>query len=287
MPFLLGRYGAFDETWWQLYLSWRAYFFLVPWLGLCLALNGRKGSTEKKMLSALAALISLAFLLALLAKKNWAYHLLVVDTLCCLGIALLATLVRPAGAHKLPKAALVFLPLAALYSSSEMSYFGVPATIRFARQAYKEKLIALLRSAAPGEQVVIFAAEPFSIYPELLNHGLWPGTRYPILYPLAFFNGTAARRELLRTRYPAPSDLEPAERIFVERVREDLVKNKPALLVFRKRFTPYLPNDFNSFEYAKSVGWIGPLRGCYRIAVDDSEFLVWKLDPRAPAVPPP
>ena len=101
------------------------------------------------------------------------------------------------------------------------------------------------RRRFPGDKVVVFSPDPALSYPGFVERGLLPGTRYLMMYPLAFFDQTG----------------DPREQKFVEDVAEDLYKNKPRFLYFPVSRS-HLPAGFNIFDYARRAsGWVQSHQG--------------------------
>ena len=266
VPFVLDRYYTFGFPWFVFrHALLRSLIFLI-----FIAL-GRRSTRPADQILVPIALTGLACLaIAIFQGMGFSYHFIPMDFLLCFGIPVLFGTLRKSWMG-FATAALVL----ALLGRSVFHQSLVP------RLAHDRALIMdeLEQLTQPGEKIMLFTSNITYLYPAILLYGLQPGTRYLNYFPIAFFNNTKDRRQLLATHYPQPSELEPAEKIFVKRVADDLKSYKTTWLFFPKPATLmnlFVAPEFDSFEYFKSTGLLAQIQEHYNLAVDDENFLIFR-----------
>lgn len=129
-----------------------------------------------------------------------------------------------------------------------------------------------------GDKIVVFSATPAYLYPYITQMGYWPGTRYMFHFPLVFFNSRYTTDLQKPYPYKTLEQMVEGERQYVERVQEDVEKNKPKMLAFasnRHKFS-FLPANFDVFEYFKVNGSWDKWKPYYEFSYKEHDIVVFK-----------
>ena len=185
--------GILEQNWIEALRCVFAFAFL--WEGV------RSANASDKFLVPIGIATISGFFVALMQKKGFPYHFLIMNYLIIFGIPLwLRALARRSQ----------LAPAAALAAATVYGYVLVIVAINVLQlRPLPERIVSRLDimnylrlKTQPGERVLIFTSNVTLLYPAIPYFGLLPGTRYLNLFPIAFFNHTEERQQLLATHYP-------------------------------------------------------------------------------------
>jgi hypothetical protein len=203
--------------------------------------------------------------------KGWEYHLMPVQYFLFFGFPILLLALHQHITTNLKMTAVGVLLFIVLGQHSYHFFGDVSITLsRFTEVCGNEEL----KSIAPrGSRIAIMAVHPCFSYPLFYEQNYSLGTRYMVLFPLAFFNYTPERLEMLKTHYPNESDLSSEEKKFVNNVKIDLMKNKPDFIIFP---TQLVPEEFDSYRYSMSTGIFPDLVKSYKLVPTSLPWRVYR-----------
>jgi len=279
VPVVVSRYQTMGLSWPEMLEWWGPMVSCYSILSGVFVYTGLKFKDDRfDILLPIGVCSLIGIASALFQQKGWEYHLIPVQVLLFFGfpIALWAL-------HRLVPSKLKFIPLALVLSVMLGKHFQFLVTRapgdykRFVEVCRNEDLKAI---APKGSSVVIFSIHPCYSYPVFYERGYVPGTRYVSLFPLAFFNFTADRLEMIKRRHPDESDLSPDERKFVEHLKADFENKKPDFIIFPKGL---VPEGFDPYRYALNMKIFAENPTDYKL-VQDNEH--WRVFERADLVRP-
>jgi len=289
VPLVIRNYNSMDETsirglknlkwhFLQYFLIFGSVFFLWPYL------------TEpfKRIQKLLISTSIVAFVLFVLQHKGWPYQLVVSFALIMMSFVIaIVSFYKILGEVDRKTSLLCFvnilLAMLALYLPINRALknalgFKVEAYIPELSNAKAYLKSTLEQIASVGDKVLILSVNPSYSYP-LFNHmGYRTGSRYLFLFPMAFFNNKFLVDEDGPYPYKSFEQMPAEEQLFIRRLQEDVLTNKPKVLAFisTPRDHTFLPKNFDIFKYFEVNGSWANWNLLYELAYSKEDIAIYK-----------
>jgi len=277
VPMTIAGYSSMGKTAWGLFESARIFLAqLLAVAALAYWRWGSLGSKEKDVCHVLFVAALAGFSGFLLQFKGWDYHLIPARYPLFALLFYLASGTSMNWRKRILSVICAVLFLIPGWRPTEaMLGFSVPQNSFWDTYRFVDRNMSTYLKQ--GDRIAIFSPTTMFYYPPILLRGYELGTRYSTYYPLAFFNNRYLTDQTRPYPYKTYSVMPTDEKIFIDRIREDVATNKPMLLVFPIVQTEtYLPGNFNVFKYFETAGLWAEWQDRYELVETDNDVLVYR-----------
>jgi len=288
VPMVLKHYNSMDYPTIELLLK-STSLILALLFSIILYINLKKkfGMQQRSMFNCFLAVGASALSMYLLQHKGWTYQQ--VPSIFAIGIILTFSLIhffknlksftaKQKIVNYLSIGLIIFCFLYPIKVPIDNMFGVMNSTDAVFSQSNGFLKWSMRQVLVPGDKIVVFSATPAYLYPYITQMEFWPGTRYMFHFPLVFFNSRYTTDLQKPYPYKALEQMEDDERQYIERVQEDIEKNKPKMLAFasNKHNFSFLPENFNVFEYFKASGSWDKWKPYYDFAYKEHDIVVFK-----------
>ena len=230
-------------------------------VGGAVGLKRDRRPSMQLLLSALMMGIIASYAAYLIQHKGWRYHRIpfVFFTLLTLAVIygqIIRHFAANAGRRRLATALAAMSVLSAGVCTA--AFLVQTANLAASEPPAPDLEQLVLKATEPHDPVLFISTWVAPAYPMLLNVDRRPGSRYPFLFPVAFFYADVrADTPADEIDYEMHSQATPAEQKYLDGLRHDLEKRRPPLVFVRdSEDCQACPLHFNMYVYMQRVGFL-------------------------------
>ena len=226
LPDVERYYHSYDSAWTKIFFDATLikFYFLFAVLLLCISRD--RNGVLNRLQKVSVGLLSLSLLHYFLSGKGWHYQLIPSEYSASIGIVSLPFYPSRTTLRQLSAAVVFFFAVVFFaFAFDFVSFSGWQTNSRRRRAAEINSMYD--KYSKSGDSVLTFAASPaysMRLYTDASRH---LGSRYLVTFPLSFFNPPHAR-----PNYRSLSQMGESEKRFIRNIRQDIDKNRPAVLLF-------------------------------------------------------